>query len=270
MALERNGRFSREILRPTAKTKLQVGDILLIDLFGPESSMESLRQQFALEAMPLSGAYFADRSQEIGMAEAIVPADSDLVGQTVIEAEIPHPIWPDGARIAARRSRARARMNEALKVGDTLLLIGPWKDIENLRSGGKDLVITKMPVEFEEVLPAPSKALYALACLGLVVGLMVSGVIPNVQAALIGCLLMGALGCIDFASAYRSIDWKTIVLIVGMLPFSVALERTGGVDLAADGLRALTSGAGPQSCSPHSSPSPRCSGCSSPIPRPQY
>lgn len=29
-----------------------------------------------------------------------------------------------------------------------------------------------------------------------------------------------------------------------MLPFSLALERTGGVDLAADSLRALTSGAG--------------------------
>ena len=29
-----------------------------------------------------------------------------------------------------------------------------------------------------------------------------------------------------------------------MLPFSIALQRTGGVDLAADGLRALTSGAG--------------------------
>ena len=64
------------------------------------------------------------------------------------------------------------------------------------------------------------------------------------QAALIGCLLMGALGCIDLVSAYRSIDWKTIVLIVGMLPFSIALERTGGIELAADGLRALTSGAG--------------------------
>jgi di/tricarboxylate transporter len=52
------------------------------------------------------------------------------------------------------------------------------------------------------------------------------------------------LGCIDVAVAYRSIDWKTIVLIVGMLPFSTALQRTGGVDLAADGLRAVTSGAG--------------------------
>jgi len=67
---------------------------------------------------------------------------------------------------------------------------------------------------------------------------------PNVQAALIGCLLMGLVGCVDFASAYRSIDWKTIVLIVGMLPFSIALQRTGGVDMAADGLRAVTSGAG--------------------------
>jgi len=101
-----------------------------------------------------------------------------------------------------------------------------------------------LPAEFDTVLPAPAKAAQALVCLGLVVGLMVSGVIPNVQAALIGCLLMGALGCIDFTSAYRSIDWKTIVLIVGMLPFSIALERTGGVELAADGLRALTAGAG--------------------------
>src|SRR5690606_13524964 len=53
-----------------------------------------------------------------------------------------------------------------------------------------------------------------------------------------------ALGCVDFNSAYRSINWKTIVLIVGMLPFSIALERTGGVDLAADGLMNLIGGAG--------------------------
>jgi di/tricarboxylate transporter len=69
-------------------------------------------------------------------------------------------------------------------------------------------------------------------------------VIPTVQAALIGCLLMGALGCVSLESAYRSIDWKTIVLIVGMLPFSTALQRTGGVELASDALMAVTSGVG--------------------------
>ena len=55
---------------------------------------------------------------------------------------------------------------------------------------------------------------------------------------------MGLLGCIDLASAYRSIDWKTIVLIVGMLPFSIALQRTGGVDLGAKALMAVADGAG--------------------------
>jgi di/tricarboxylate transporter len=91
------------------------------------------------------------------------------------------------------------------------------------------------------VLPVAGKVLQAVCCLFLVVGLMVSGLIPNVQAALIGCLLMGLLGCVTLESSYRSIDWKTIVLIVGMLPFSMALQRTGGVDLAADGLMYVTS-----------------------------
>jgi di/tricarboxylate transporter len=56
---------------------------------------------------------------------------------------------------------------------------------------------------------------------------------------------MVALGCIDLPSAYRSIDWKTIMLIVGMLPFATALERTGGVDLMSNGMMSVIGGAGP-------------------------
>jgi di/tricarboxylate transporter len=106
------------------------------------------------------------------------------------------------------------------------------------------MVLLDLPQEHDEVLPVADKAVQAVLCLFLVVGLMVSGVLPNVQAALIGCLLMGALGCIDMTSAYRSIDWKTIVLIVGMLPFSIALQKTGGVDMAAEALMYATDGAG--------------------------
>ncbi|MBM9538752.1 hypothetical protein JWG43_16900 [Desulfobulbus alkaliphilus] len=39
---------------------------------------------------------------------------------------------------------------------------------------------------------------------------------------------MGALRCVDFESAYRCIHWKSLILIVGMLPFFLALQRTGG------------------------------------------
>jgi di/tricarboxylate transporter len=245
VAIERNRKFSREMLRPTAKTELAADDILLVDLSAPGGSIGALRDKFALEEMQLSGAYFADRSQEIGMAEVIVPPTSDLIGQTVVGAKFRARF---GLTVVGLRSGVvahdRELLNDTLTVGDTLLLIGPWKDIEKLQSDSRDLVIIKLPAELDEVLPVPGKAPQALACLALVVGLMVSGVVPNVQAALIGCLLMGALGCVNLTSAYRSVDWKTLVLIVGMLPFSTALQRTGGVDMAADGLRALTSGAG--------------------------
>jgi len=244
VAIERSRKFSREILRPTAKTELQADDILLIDLSASSTDIEALRKRYLLEELPLTGAYFSDRSQEIGMAEVIVPATSELVGQTLVEAEFRSRF---GLTVIGLRrgdgAHTKELLRERLRVGDTLLLIGPWKEIERLRADTGTMVIINLPAEIDERLPAPGRALQALVCLAIVVALMVGGIVPNVQAALIGCLLMGALGCVDFTSAYRSIDWKTIVLIVGMLPFSIALERTGGVELAADGLRNLTAGA---------------------------
>jgi di/tricarboxylate transporter len=245
VAVERSRKLSREILHPTARTELKADDILLIDLFAPDSNIDALRQQFALEEMPLSSVYFTDRSQEIGMAEVILTPNSDLVGQTVLGAKFRTRFGL--SVIGLRRggvAHERGLLNETLMLGDTLLLVGPWKDIEKLQSDSRDLVIINLPAELDEVLPVPGKAPHAVFCLLLVVALMVSGLVPNVQAVLFGCLLMGVLGCVNLTSAYRSIDWKTIVLIVGMLPFSTALQRTGGVDLAADGLRAVTSGAG--------------------------
>ncbi len=102
-----------------------------------------------------------------------------------------------------------------------------------------------MPSEFDEVLPAARLAPQALAVLAVVVGLLVSCLVPNVQADLFGCLLMGLLGCVDMNSGYRSISWQSIVLIVGMLPFSITLHRTGGVDLVADGLISVVGNASP-------------------------
>jgi len=244
VAIERSHKFSNETLKPTGKTELQAGDILLIDLSASTGVIEALPKQYLLEQLPLSGAYFSDRAQEIGMAEVIVPPTSELVGETLVEAEFRTRFGLTA--IGLRRgdgAHTKDLLKEKLRVGDTLLLIGPWKEIERLRGDTGNMVVINLPAETDERFPAPGRALQALVCLAIVIVLMVGGIVPNVQAALIGCLLMGALGCIDFTSAYRSIDWKTIVLIVGMLPFSIALERTGGVELAADGLRDLTAGA---------------------------
>ena len=236
---------SRKIICPSASTVLQADDILFVDVFKLKESAETIRQRYGLEELPLSGDYFTDRSQEIGMAEVMLGANSDLVGKTVTESRFrtEHQLTMIGLRRGSTAQEGNL-LEEKLKVGDTLLVIGAWKHIRQLQTNASRLVVLNLPAEMDEVLPASRKAPQAVACLLLMVGLMISGVVPNVQAALIACMLMGALRCIDFNSAYRSIHWKSLILIVGMLPFSLALQRTGGVDLAADGLMVAIGGAG--------------------------
>lgn len=241
VAIERG----RSVIQPTPQTMLQAGDILFVDLATPETDAEALRKRYLLDPMPLSGAYFTDRSQDIGMAEVIVPATSTLADKTVVEGGL--RTRQGLSVIGLRRGSEAVEGNlseQRLNVGDTLLLIGPWKSLRQLGTGSKDLVILNLPAEIEDVLPVPGKAVHALVVLLIVVGLMISGIVPNVQAAFIGCLLLGALGIVTMQTAYESIGWKTLVLIVGMMPFSLALQRTGGVDLIAEAVTRVIGGAG--------------------------
>jgi di/tricarboxylate transporter len=238
-------RSSSKIISPSASTVLQADDVLFVDVFGLRESAGEVLQKYALEELPLSGDYFTDRSQEIGMAEVMLGANSNLAGKTVVESRFrtEHHLTVIGLRRGSTAQEGNL-LEEKLKVGDTLLVIGTWKHIRELKTDPSHLVVLNLPAEMDELLPASRKAPQAVACLLLMVGLMISGVVPNVQAALIACMLMGALRCIDFNSAYSSIHWKSLILIVGMLPFSLALQRTGGVDLAAEGLMAVIGGAG--------------------------
>ena len=232
-------------IAPSAQLVLEAGDVLLVDLVRPGADVGELQQKAALEGMPLTDAFFVDRSQDMGIAEAMVAIDSPLVGRSVREARVrsEHRLTVLGLR-RGRSAMRHGHLDEPLRVGDTLLLVGRWKEIETLRRTTRELVLLDLPADLEQALPAPRRAPHAVAVLALVVALMVTGVVPNVQAGLVGVLLMGALGCVDFASAYGSIHWKSLVLIAGMMPFSLALQRTGAVELAADALVAIAGGAG--------------------------
>lgn len=228
LAIERARRFGTDLIPPTSQVVLQPGDVLLADLQARGVDQAEPFGRNGLEVLPLGEAsrYFIDRAQEVGVVEALVPAAIGLR----------HGQKPAGPHL----------LDQKLAVGDTLLLFGFWSDLKKLQRDGTDLILLNLPAEFDEVLPAPGRAMEAVLCLVITVGLMVSGVVANVHAALIGCLLLGLFRCVDLPSAYRAIIWKTLVLIVGMLPFSIALQRTGGVDLAANALLTAAGGHSPR------------------------
>lgn len=68
---------------------------------------------------------------------------------------------------------------------------------------------------------------------------MSTGWLSPVVAAGLAALAMVLSGCLSMPQAYRSIHWDSVVLIAAMLPMATALQVSGGVALAVDGVVAL-------------------------------
>src|SRR5262245_42925351 len=150
VAIERGGK----LIQPTGKTEMWAGDILYVDLIAPQADVEALWRHYGVGPTPLRASYFPDRSLPPAMARLSPPASSDVVGKTVAGARFRDRY--DLSVIGLRRGLAaheRGLRNEELKIGDILLVIGPWKAIRTAQSDGRDLVVLNLPAEFAEVLP---------------------------------------------------------------------------------------------------------------------
>lgn len=247
LAVDRATRFNRALIRPQAETRLKTGDVLFLDVFNPEADITEIARSFGLEKLGLTGNYFTDQAQSIGMAELLIPPRSALIGHSVVEVRFRSV--HDLAVIGLKRGPTPHEgpiTHERLQAGDTLLVVGPWRAIRRVQSDRHTLIPLAMPSELDEVIDKPNLAPVAIAVLVLVVAMMASGIVPNVLAALIGCLLLGLFGCVDMERAYTTIHWQTLLVIVGMLPFSIALQKTGGVDLAAQALYGVVGHAEPR------------------------
>jgi di/tricarboxylate transporter len=247
IAIERRQRLRTLLLMASGNTQLEPGDVLLVDIASPAIGLLGSYQALGLEPMPLPHSYFSLHAHELGLAEVALPPESQLPGKTIQELGFRsrHKLNVVGLRRQGQALEG-VLVDEKLKASDTLLVAGAWRDIHRLQGLSRDFLVLSLPAEVAEVAPAARKAPYALLSLAVMVGLMVSGLMPNVQAALIACLLMGAFRCIDLDSAYRAIHWPTLILIVGMLPFAQALQQTGGVELAVQGLVGGLGDAGPR------------------------
>jgi len=242
LAVERKEGSKSVFNRPTKQMDFKSGDILLLDSGSSLVKLKEVADKYGVEPIRLSKGkgYLTSISQELGMTEGIVPAESGWVGKSVKDARIRNETGLTVVGIWRGRENIKENLLDLeLKVGDTLLFVGFWDDIKRVLQDSHDVVMLNLPTEFEEVLPAADKAVHAVVILALVVFLMVLGIIPNVHAVILGCLMMGFFGIVDMNSAYNSISWKSLVLIVGMMPFSIALQRTGGVEMASSGLLSL-------------------------------
>lgn len=241
------GRLSHtvEIVAPAlSHTELRPTDSLYV--FGPEDSIAALSDGEHLYELPIEEGQQHSLIQELGLVEIMVPPESKLIGQTVLQAALRsrHNLSVLGIRRNLQPLRGNLA-EQKLAFGDSLLVAGSWKKIVRLQSEPRDFLILNLPAELSDAAPAYRQAPIALAILLGMVILMAFGLVSNVAAVLLAALAMGFSRCLRMEDAYRSINWPSLVVIACMLPLAKALEKTGGVALIADGLVAGLGGFGP-------------------------
>lgn len=233
-AIERRTRHGSEFLLPQAHEPIVANDRLIVILSSPSFDIDGYMAAHDLQRCAPIKTSTPLPNRDVGLVEAMVPPNSPLVGKSPVEAQL--RTISELSVLGICRSQQPLTGDVAdtqMKAGDTLLLSGPWTTIQRLQGHRRDLVLLELPEEAEDYVPERKRAKTAIAILAAMVLAMTFGVLPNAQIALITCVALGVFGCIDLQSAYRAINWQTLVLIAGMIPFALALERAGGVDLAA-------------------------------------
>ncbi|MDD7544876.1 SLC13 family permease [Actinobacillus porcinus] len=236
LAIERWKRFRPVFLAASlGKTEIKEKDILVIDIANPDLDLNELCRLLNLEQAEIRSQNFNEQAKSIGMAEITPIPEASAIGKSAVELRFRSRYGLNIIGIKRNGELLQGNLvEEPFQLGDMLLVVGDWKLIQQLREATKSFFILNYPSEIDKAVPARSQAWHAIFSIVTMVALMVTGIVPNVIAALIACLMLGKFRCVDAKSAYGSVHWATLILIIGMMPFSIALQKTGGVNLVVD------------------------------------
>jgi len=216
-------------------------DLLLIE--GQQSDLDVLRGMQELEIdTKVPGNLGTLESERLTLMDATLDPRSSLAGRTVGELNFRERygielagIWREGTTIGTELA------DERLQIGDALLLLGPRDRLQLLSSDSDFLILTPLGQEPPDTRRAPLAALIMAG----VVGSVMMGMAPISVAAVIGGTIMVLTGCLNMEQAYRSIDWRAIFLIAGMLPLGTAMQESGAAVYLANQVMELLGDAGP-------------------------
>ena len=239
-------RFLKTITQKLAEpdTVMQEQDVLHVT--GEVESVERFAEDYLLEMLDGHTTEEAAKANnsldfyDIGIAEIVLMPSSNLANRTVKDADLRGKFNVNVLGIRRKKEYILQDLgNEKMHSGDVLLVQGTWQDIARLSKEDADWVVLGQPLNEAAKVTLDYKAPVAAAIMVLMVVMMVFDFIPvaPVTAVMIAGVLMVITGCFrNVEAAYKTINWETIVLFAGMLPMSLALEKTGASEYISNSL----------------------------------
>lgn len=211
-------------LGPPLDTRVQADDVLLV-----EGTARTIHEMFDKRQV-VQGTAVSDRERvkisriDLRIVEAVVAPNSRFLHQQVQDLGLSRR---QGIQVLALRRLGRHHQYNLrqlhLHAGDVLLLQGERQALRGLQDEGEVLLIEGV----ERSLTFPRKAPLATAILLAVVMLAAANVAPIVLLSFAGVGAMVLTGCLTLPHATRALDSSVLLLLAGMIPLGVAMEKTG-------------------------------------------
>ncbi|MBR1596032.1 MAG: anion permease, partial [Phocaeicola sp.] len=227
-----------------ADTVLQNGDILF--LTGENENVHQFAKDYQLEVYDEEERKLTDTAADalafydIGIAEIVLMPSSNLINQTVRDTDFRDKYNVNVLGIQRKDEYLKDNIaNIKFHANDVLLVQGTWQNIERLSHEDTNWVVLGQPLAEAAKVTLDYKAPLAAAIMVLMVVMMVFDFIPvePVTAVLIASMLMILTRCFrNVEAAYKTINWESIFLIGGLMPMSLALEKTGVSELISGSL----------------------------------
>jgi di/tricarboxylate transporter len=229
VAILRDGEVRTALHR---ETRIQANDLLIVE--GSAENLIHARRElgFVLESEHALDVEELD-PESVHVVEATLSPRSSMVDRTLRDIRFRDrfgftamAIWRHG-EIISKRLR-----DVELEYGDSLLLRGPRDRLPALQEAQDFLVLEPVIMEMRR----RDKTLLAVGIMALVLLLATFFNVIISMAMVIGAVLMVLTGCLTMDEAYKSIEWRSVFLIGGMLTLGIAMETTGTAQFLADGL----------------------------------
>ena len=218
-------------IQPHANTIVKAGDVLMLEGEADvlhkaiaDWKMEPFRADSPLEKH--------EAKEEIRSIEAVVSADSPLIGQSARGTSLQSQYNVKLLALARAGRRVTQRLRTAtIRAGDILMLRGPDSDLPKALTELGALPLAERTVRLGGKRPLALPAII----LAVAMALVVIKVLPIAIAFTAAAVMMVLTRTISMRDAYGSLDAPVLVLIGALTPVSEALQRTGGADILAGG-----------------------------------
>ncbi|NJN43821.1 MAG: hypothetical protein HC806_03160 [Anaerolineae bacterium] len=235
-------REGQAMLMPAPDSKFHAGDRLLVK-GRVEENLAAIQGLQTLEIKPNGepSLQFLE-TESIGFLEAVVSPRAQYTGRSLRQLNFREKFGLTVLAIMREGRSYRTDLNNMpLRFGDALLLFGPHEKLK-LFAREPDFLVLE-----EEIKDPPriKKAPLAVLIMAAVVVSVLVGWLPISIAAVVGGTLMVLAGCLNMNEAYRSIEWRAVFLIAGMLPLGIAMENSGAARFLAEGVVGLVGAYGP-------------------------